>query len=86
MDEIYLNGILKGVLPRWQFWKEYLIVQLEAGGKEIKKEKPGVLVSAEVIEKVKKIKSKTELKKNIKEIKGLLKKVDELCSFNHEPF
>lgn len=70
MNDDYLNE----VLPRWQFWKEYLIEQLgryaerfEEGGylyyisdKEVEKIKK---INTEMIEKIKGIKNRTDFEK-----------------------
>ena len=89
MDDNYYNE----VLPRWKFWKEFLLTKLESYDKEFEEEKEefyGLSVervkkikklNAEIIEKVKKIKSKTDLEKISNEICGWTEEVEKCCNF-----
>ena len=87
MDDNYLNK----VLPRWQFWKEYLIEQLEEytarseeGGfcclsddkiEKIKK------VNTEMIEKIKGIKNRTDFEKVPDEIMKWKENIKDICDW-----
>lgn len=89
MDDDYMNE----VLPRWQFWKEFLIAKLEGYDKEFREEKKesyGLSVemvkeikklNAEMIEKVKEIKSRTDLEKISNEIQGWEENVEKCCNW-----
>lgn len=89
MDDNYYNE----VLPRWKFWKEYLIAKLENYDKEFGEEKEefyGLSVemvkeikklNAEMIEKVKEIKSRTDLEKISNEIQGWGGNVEKCCNW-----
>jgi len=88
MDDNYLDELL----PRWQFWKEYLIAKLK-NYKEAFESKDGhwglsaeklekiEKMNAEMIEKVKEIKSRTDLEKIQNEISKWMKNLNDCCNW-----
>lgn len=86
------NNYLDEVLPRWQFWKEYLIAKLE-NYKEACESKDGnwglsaeklekiEKMNAEMIEKVKEIKSRTDLEKIQNEISKWMENLKDCCDW-----
>lgn len=88
MDDNYLDE----VLPRWKFWKEYLIAKLE-NYKEAFESKDGhwglsdeqiekiEKMNAEMIEKVKEIKSRTDLEKIQKETIKWMRNLKDCCDW-----
>lgn len=88
MDDDYLDE----VLPRWQFWKEYLIAKIE-NYKEAFESKGGTWglsveqiekikkMSSEMIEKVKEIKSRTDLEKIQNEISKWMENLEVCCDW-----
>lgn len=86
------NNYLDEVLPRWQFWKEYLITKLgnykeafesEDGHWGLSAEKLEKIekMNAEMIEKVKEIKSRTDLEKIQNEISKWMENLNDCCNW-----
>jgi alpha-L-fucosidase len=79
MNDEYINE----VLPRWQFWKEHLIEQLEKYRESLKKEHPEILeiFDDEMVEKIEKAETAESLKQASEEVWntmwGLYKKFDD---------
>lgn len=75
MDDDYLNE----VLPRWQFWKEYLIEQLEEYMRLLTENSGIFKACTEMLEKIEKVETAKDLRKIPEEIENWKKKVLE-CS------
>lgn len=71
MDDNYLDE----VLPRWQFWKEYLIAQLEEYMRLLAENSAIFKVCTETLEKIEKVETAKDLKKIPEEIKNWEEKV-----------
>lgn len=83
MDDSYLDE----VLPRWQFWKEYLISQMEDFREEFEEDFPEVFKKlTKVIEKIKKVENAKSLEKISKKIEEDLEKIKEECNLRSEGF
>lgn len=81
------NNYLDEVLPRWQFWKEYLITQMEDFREEFDEDFPEVFKKlTKVIEKIKKVENAKSLEKISKKIGEDLKKIKEECNLCSEGF
>lgn len=64
------NDYINEVLPRWRFWKEFLIAQLERYRESVEEEYPEILeiFDDETVEKLEKTNTAEELKQVSKEI------------------
>lgn len=67
MDDSYLDE----VLPRWQFWKEYLLTIMEDYKRAFKWDMDIYKLCSEMIEKIREIKSAERLKEVVGEIREM---------------
>jgi hypothetical protein len=67
MDDNYLDE----VLPRWQFWKEYLITIMEDYQRAFKWDMDIYKLCSEMIEKIREIESAEKLKEIVGEIREM---------------
>lgn len=83
MDDDYMNE----VLPRWQFWKEYLIAQMEDFSEEFDEDFPDVCKELDkIIKKIKKVENAKGLEKISKKIDKDLIKIKKECDLCDEGF
>lgn len=81
------NNYLDEVLPRWQFWKEYLITQMEDFRKEFDEDFPDVCKELDkIIKKIKKVENAKSLEKISKKIGEDLEKIKKECDLSSEGF
>lgn len=83
MNDNYLDE----VLPRWQFWKEYLIAQME----DFREEFDEIFTEAseelaKIIKKIKKVENAKSLEKISKNIEEDLEKIKKEFHFHEEEF
>ena len=83
MDDDYLDE----VLPRWQFWKEYLISQMEDFREEFDEDFPEAFKElTKIIKKIKKVENAKSLEKISKKIEEDLEKIKKKCDLSEEGF